>query len=287
MKKKLLSLLLAGVLAFGSVGCVSAEELEECEATISIDVIKHYLEPKASDGGNHLPLTMTVTIPEKYLSDNTLIGFYTEGQLTQLSKLETASQKFSLTLTKEDGDGLLKTPDEIKVFVWDIWELNEERKPKLIPLTKSINLLEPAETGYNAAIESANSRMVRYLLKGFVDTGDDFTTVTEFLDNNYFTDNDTVILRLLEIMENCAIEADKYKNTHLLTSEFGRRMFHAELSEVYELVQDESNKAQIDKFANVYLNLNNDGAGEYKDYIDRLFYFLRIDINEFLNGKSK
>lgn len=279
MKKKLLSLLLAGVLAFGSVGCVSAKDLEECEATISIDVLKHYMEPKASDGGNHPPLTMTLTIPEEHLN-NALVGFYTEGQLTQLSKLEAASQKFTLTLTKEDGDGLLKTPDEIKVFVWN--------KGKLIPLTKSTGLLEPDKTGCNAAIESANYAMIKNLLKGFVDTGDNFITVTEFfLLNNYFTSNDTVILRLLEIMENCAIEADKYKNTHLLTSEFGRRIFHDELSEVYELVQNESNKAQIDKFADVYLNLNNDGAGKYKDYIDRLFNFLKIDIDEFLNGKIK
>ncbi len=279
MKKKLLSLLLAGVLAFGSVGCVSAEELGECEATISIDILQHYKQPTDRNGGNHPPLTMTVTIPEEYL-DNALIGFYTEGQLTRLSKLEAASQEFTLTLTKEDGDGLLKTPDEIKIFVWN--------KGKLIPLTKSKGLLEPDETGCNLAIQNANYEMIRYFLKPFVDNGNSLT-VTEFLSENYLSkeeDKDLVIKSLLNIMEKCANQAYSYKDTHLLTSEFGRRMFYDELLEVYELLQDEENKAQKDKLIDIWTSLINDGAKDKKDSLKLLFNFLRVDVDKFINGEG-
>lgn len=265
--KKIISLFVCCSLLICPLSCF-ASNLDSGVSTASVGEIKHFQKPNNQETFDHSdrPLEITVTVPKTYNGGAVMAAFYTDGVLTGVIPVQISATTLKGTvefnMTSYDDDGLPPTPDVIKIFTWD--------KGSLKPLTLSHNVLT------ESVVSTANTRISKYVLASILGK-EGMSSATNYIRNNvnFEIENHDKIDALLDKMDECAAIAYEQRNTHLLTSEYARRLFYDDIVESFNLL--ESDTTQKNEFIRVYRNL----PSTYKNVFKRLSYLLRIDISGF------
>ncbi|MBO5008957.1 MAG: hypothetical protein J6D26_08990 [Clostridia bacterium] len=261
MNKKLLSLLLAGMLILSTACTASGAELEESGAVLTIDRITHYSNPQD-------PIIFNITVPTTYTDGILLAGFYTNGQMSKLEPLDISSKsKFSVKyqMTYEDNDGYPLTPDEIKLFIWN--------RGNLMPLTIAT---ESESILTSDIIEAANYCTINWMLNRILGTGSTTGVISALKSKIDPPENYPKIIYLLDLMKDAAQKAYNIKSEKILTSEFTKRFLDDELQELKSVVEYiESVETQKNALVNAYNTLNK----TQKNTINYLFTFFGIEFN--------
>ncbi len=248
-----------------------ADSLESGVSSASVGEIKHFQQPNDLETFDHSdrPLEISVTVPKTYADATVMAAFYTEGVLTKVIPVQISDTspkgivKFHMTSYADDE--LPPTPDEIKIFTWDTGSLK--------PLTLSHNVLT------ESVVSAANARISLYVLACILGEQSQSSATDYIRDNvNFEIENHDKIDALLNKMDECAAIAYEQRNTHLLTSEYARRLFYDDIVESFNLL--ESDTAQKNEFIRIFKNLPSGTTGP-KTVFKRLSYLLRIDISGF------
>ena len=265
--KRLFLVLLALSIAVSCTG-INAIALQESAASFDIVPINHYLPP-----ASHEPLMINITTPAAVDSGTLIIAFYTDDKITTIKTMDasvsTKLDTIALELSNSKEDGLPATPDKIRLFTWD--------KGRLKPLAKaSDNMLTPD-------VVSAANRLIEINILDYL-LGINKTNIINLLEGEFDDVKDDKVILLLDAMRKCANDAYSKKETQLLTSEYGRRMYRDEIETVINNLK--SDEAQLEHLKDVYGNrASRFGSGKGKmvgNTIKRLLNYLKIDMENFL-----
>jgi len=217
---KVISALLLISLAFASFGA-SASELESLNANFSISpILNNYATNE---------MTVNISLPSTVNGGTLLMAFYTDSATTKIIKYDTTdTNTFSSTVEFK------KTPDEIKLFLWEAG--------RILPLRLSQNALD------KSVITEANKDVVS-LLSGVDDTANH---IREYFLDTVNSDIDKEVDDILSALEVCASTAlkDEYSKTHLLTSEYAKREFGKEAEKIYS----EMSNGALDRLWGIFMS---------------------------------
>lgn len=212
--KKLVTLFLSLALISGLTFAQGAN-LVSPVSSFEIEPIKH--------SSHASKLIFNFSVPEAIPGSCFIIGFYTDGALTQISSYDISSTTTfkDITITYEI------TPDEIKVFTWS--------KNNIIPRSLSEDMLT------ESIISAANANVYSKLLE-------QLPVSTKYIRQKVIEATDYDLHKILNDIDKCVADAKQYQSTHLLTSEFAKRKYRQELEVMIETFEN-APEDQKERFA--------------------------------------